>query len=70
VTQEMAQDRTRTDELEIRLAHQEKAIAELGEMVAAQWKKIDALERQLKRLDEEVRALDQDEVPNQRPPHY
>lgn len=60
----------RIDELEIRLAHQDKTIADLNEMITAQWKHIEALQRQLRRLDEEVQALDQGDVPNQKPPHY
>jgi SlyX protein len=61
----------RMDEMEMRLAHQEKTIGELNEIVTAQWKKIEALERQLRRLDEEVQALDASGAPpNQKPPHY
>ena len=61
----------RLDDLEIRIAHQDKTIADLNEMITAQWKKIEMLERQLRRLDEEVQALDTGDVPaNQKPPHY
>ena len=61
---------SRIDELEIRAAHQDKVIADLNEMITAQWKQIEALQRQLRRLDEEVQSLDQGDVPNQKPPHY
>lgn len=61
---------SRIDELEIRAAHQDKIIADLNEMITAQWKQIEALQRQLRRLDEEVQAMDQGDVPNQKPPHY
>ena len=61
---------SRIDELEIRAAHQDKIIADLNEMITAQWKQIEALQRQLRRLDEEVQSLDQGDVPNQKPPHY
>jgi SlyX protein len=54
----------------MRLAHQEKTIADLNEVVTAQWKKIERLERQLQRLDEEVQALDTGDVPVTKPPHY
>jgi SlyX protein len=60
----------RIDELEIRLAHQEKTIGELNEVITSQWKKIETLERQLRRLDEELQALDVEAPPNQKPPHY
>lgn len=61
---------SRIDELEIRAAHQDKIIADLNEMITAQWKQIEALQRQLRRMDEELQALDQGDVPNQKPPHY
>jgi SlyX protein len=60
----------RITELEIRLAHQDKVIVELNEVITAQWKKLESLERQIRRLDEEVQAMDASEVPNQKPPHY
>jgi SlyX protein len=60
----------RMTDLEIRLAHQEKTIADLNEVITAQWKKIEILERQLRRLDEEVQSLDAEAPHNQKPPHY
>lgn len=60
----------RLDDLEIRIAHQDKTIADLNEMITAQWKQIETLQRQLQRLDEEVQALDQGDVPVTKPPHY
>lgn len=61
----------RLEELEMRLTYQDKTIADLNDMITAQWKKIEALERQLLRLDEELRDLDLLEAPpNQKPPHY
>ncbi len=63
---------TRLNDLEIRLAHQERVIADLNDVVTTQWKKIETLERRLQRLDEEVQALDSGDAPaaNQKPPHY
>lgn len=62
---------TRLDALEIRIAHQDHVIAELNETVTAQWKKIDALERELKMLREEVRnAYPARTEPEPPPPHY
>ena len=64
-------DPSRLDALEIRVAHQDEAIADLNEVITAQWRKIDLLERQLKALREEFHnsgpARDAPEPP---PPHY
>jgi SlyX protein len=62
----------RIGELEIRIAHQDKVIGELNDVVTAQWKKLEILERQLRRLGEEVEAMDAGDGPaaNQKPPHY
>ena len=61
----------RINELEIRLAHQDKTISELNDVITAQWKKLDALERQFRRLGEELEAMGSSEVQaNQKPPHY
>jgi SlyX protein len=61
----------RLEEFEMRLAYQDKTIADLNDVITAQWKKIEALERQLLRLDEELRDIDSMEAPpNQKPPHY
>jgi SlyX protein len=62
---------SRIDELEIRMAHQDNTIADLNEVITAQWKKIEALERQLLRLGEELQTQQQgDGSANQKPPHY
>lgn len=60
----------RIEELEIRVTHQDKTIADLNDVITAQWKKIEILERQLRRLDEEVQALETPDTPIQKPPHY
>ena len=62
---------TRINDLEIRMAHQDQTIADLNEVITAQWKKLDALERQLKRLGEELESMESGDAPtNQKPPHY
>jgi SlyX protein len=62
---------SRINDLEVRMAHQDQTIADLNDVITAQWKKLDALERQLKRLSEELETMDQGDVPaNQKPPHY
>jgi SlyX protein len=62
---------TRINDLEVRMAHQDQTIADLNDVITAQWKKLDALERQLKRMSEELETMDHGDVPaNQKPPHY
>ena len=63
-------DQTRITELELRVAHQDKALGELNDVVLAQWKRIEALERQLARMNEDMQNQDQGPVPVDRPPHY
>ncbi|MEO9168243.1 MAG: SlyX family protein [Aestuariivirga sp.] len=63
-------DQTRISELEIRIAHQDKALGELNDVVLAQWKRIEALERQLTSMNEDMQHQDQGPVPVDRPPHY
>jgi SlyX protein len=62
----------RIDELEMRVAHQDQTISELNDVITAQWKKLEMMERQLRRLGEELEAMDGGEGPaaNQKPPHY
>ena len=61
----------RVEALEARSAHQEHTIAELNEVITAQWTKIDGLERLMAMLREEVRNMtpprEGEEPP---PPHY
>ncbi len=62
---------TRLEDLEIRFAHQEKLVAELNDIVIAQWKKIDALENQIRRMHADVQNLDLgSKLPEPPPPHY
>lgn len=70
----MAEDESaiRIAELEMRIAGQDKVIADLNEMVVAQWRKIDALERRVGELREEfdAAALGRNDGPEKPPPHY
>jgi SlyX protein len=70
--QGMISTEQRIDELEMRVAHQDKTISELNDVITAQWKKLEMMERQLRRLGEELEAMDGGEGPaaNQKPPHY
>jgi SlyX protein len=66
----MAEVLHRIEELETRVAHQEKTISELNDVITAQWKRFDFLESQIKHLRGELESMDQGSVPNERPPHY
>jgi SlyX protein len=67
----MSEVAKRIDDLETRVAHQEKTIGELNEVITAQWRKMESIEFQLRRLGEEMQAIDGgDASPQQKPPHY
>ena len=66
----MSDGSDRIEALETRLAHQEKMISELSDVVTSQWRKIEMLERQLRQLNEEMQSLDSGAVPVDKPPHY
>lgn len=61
----------RLEALEMRIAHQDRMLADLNEVITAQWRKIELLERQFARLREEVQTADgpRDGV-EPPPPHY
>jgi len=46
--------RSRIEALEIARAHQERSVEDLSEALAAQWKQIEALNRQVARLADQV----------------
>jgi SlyX protein len=61
----------RIDDLETRVAHQEKTIGELNDVITAQWRKMEAIEFQLRRLGEEMQSLDSGAgAVDKPPPHY
>ncbi|HEY0302245.1 MAG TPA: SlyX family protein [Rhizomicrobium sp.] len=66
--------RARVEALEIARAHQERAVEDLSESLAAQWQQIEALTRQVARLAEQVREAQSagggGETPDPPPPHY
>lgn len=62
---------TRLNALEANVAHQEKMLGELNEVVTLQWRKIDVLEQLVAQLREELRNIaPQREAPEPPPPHY
>jgi SlyX protein len=61
----------RIDALETRIAHQDQVIADLNEVITAQWRKIDLLERLLAHVRDEVQSMAQPRgAPEPPPPHY
>lgn len=62
----------RLAELELRIAEQDRVIADLNEMVVSQWRKIDHLERRFGELREEfdAAAAARADAPEPPPPHY
>ncbi len=63
-------EHARIDALEAHSAHQDRALTELSDAVAEQWKRIDALTREVLRLREEVQGLSARTAPDKPPPHY
>lgn len=69
----MTEPESRLTDLEIRLAHQERTIEELSDVVAAQARALDLLTERVRRLTDRLRETEAwrpsaaDERP---PPHY
>lgn len=62
----------RLDELETRLAHQDRTIEDLNAALIAQWAVIDGLTRKVNLLDEQARTTSNIADPRSEPPppHY
>lgn len=61
----------RLDALEAHFSHQDRLISELNDVIAAQWLKIDMLERRILRLSDELQSITpQRDAPEPPPPHY
>ena len=62
----------RIDALESRLMYQDETIEQLNATITEQWKKIDALTRQLAALNERLQQAEANAPApaNERPPHY
>jgi SlyX protein len=62
---------SRLDTLEMRIAHQDKTIADMNDVITAQWRTIDALQRHVMELREEFRNVAPlRTTPEPAPPHY
>jgi SlyX protein len=63
----------RLEALEIRVAHQDQTIEELNTTILDLWKELEALRRQVARLDDQLREVEQaggSQGPEPKPPHY
>ena len=64
----------RIDQLEIRIAHQDRVIEDLNQIVTDQWKQIDKLIRRIEGLTDRVESaetrLTSGQAPEAPPPHY
>ena len=54
---------SRITDLEMRMAHQEKTIGELNDVITDQWKKLEAMDRHLQHFGEELETLGSSEAP-------
>lgn len=61
---------SRVTDMEIRFTHQAELVNELSDLVRAQQAEIDALNRAVTTLREQVLAQADEEFPHERPPHY
>jgi uncharacterized coiled-coil protein SlyX len=61
---------TRLDELEMRIAHQDRMMAELNESIASQWRHIDGLQREIASLREGILSIGTQRDVEPPPPHY
>ncbi len=62
---------SRLNNLESKLAHQDMMITDLNEVITAQWRKIDALERLIRQVRDEAQNFGPSrEGPEPPPPHY
>ena len=65
---------SRIEALEVRVAYQDKVIEDLNQAVIDQWKKIDALRRQLAEVLDRVEVVEDGaagpRAPEPPPPHY
>ena len=64
---------TRIEKLEMRVTHQDQTIEDLNATITDQWKQLEVFKRDIGRLTDEMRELENDGGSGQReppPPHY
>jgi SlyX protein len=64
--------RARLEKLEMLAAEQDRTIEDLNQTITSQWREIEALRRQIAKLDDELREVEEGmpALPIQKPPHY
>jgi uncharacterized coiled-coil protein SlyX len=59
------------ESIEVIIMHHDKIIGEMNEIILSQWKKIDAAEKKLAQLNEEINCMNSGQQSrDQLPPHY
>jgi SlyX protein len=64
---------TRIEQMEARIAHQERTIEDLNNSVTEQWRQIDGLTKQVERLAARLQHVEDNVLPGAAeppPPHY
>jgi SlyX protein len=67
------QGEARLEALEVRVAYQDQTIEDLNTVVAAQWKEIERLARELERVADRLQRAEEaagSDEPEPPPPHY
>jgi SlyX protein len=70
MTPQSSEANAKIEALEMRIAHQDRVISDLNEIVTDHWRRIEVLERLVKSLREEILNFGRDDAANERPPHY
>ncbi len=70
----MSDSTKRLNEIEMTLAHQDKVIADLSDVINDQWKEIEALKRKLLETNNKIDELESNtgagDQANVKPPHW
>jgi SlyX protein len=70
----MSNTDARIEALEVRVAYQDRVIEELNEAVTAQWKQLDRLAKDVARMSDRIKSVEESvpgsDAPDPPPPHY